>query len=118
MDVSAPHLRPLAFGPCRPLLLLRLFMLLRTLALSARPPVLALRPAGASAGSLRSELPLARPRLDGVEAREDAELDEEEDLRVAMAECSLWAPAESTGAGLHWRAGYAFRAVGAACARP
>jgi hypothetical protein len=111
-------LRPLAFGPCRPLLLLRLFMLLRALALSARPPVLALRPAGASAGSLRREPLLARPRLDGVEARGDEELDEEEVLRVAMAECSFVGAGEKQRRMSPLEAGHAFRAVGAACARP
>jgi hypothetical protein len=45
-----------------PALLLRLLALLRALALSARPPVLALRPAGGSAGWLRRPPPLARAR--------------------------------------------------------
>jgi hypothetical protein len=53
----------------RPLLLLRLFWLLRALDLVALPPVLALRPAGRSAGWARRPPPLALARSPPAEAR-------------------------------------------------
>jgi hypothetical protein len=58
-----PRLADPLLAPARlPLLLLRPLALLRLLERSARPPVLALRAAGFSAGSLRRPPPLARAR--------------------------------------------------------